>query len=101
MQEIGIDISDQQTNVVDDLVCQGRQFDYVITVCDAASGQRCPIFPGTAKRLHWSFDDPSALTGAYKEQAEEIGRIREQIRKKNHFFSSRMKNFVHKIRACL
>lgn len=86
MQEVGIDISKQKTTLVEELIRQGRQFDYVITVCDVANGQRCPIFPGTAKRLHWSFDDPSALLGGYKEQIQEICRIREEIRKKIYFF---------------
>src|SRR2546423_426951 len=31
------------------------RFDYVITVCDNAAG-RCPIFPGDAERIHWSFE---------------------------------------------
>ncbi|MCI5128023.1 MAG: arsenate reductase ArsC [Candidatus Electrothrix sp. AW3_4] len=86
MQEVGIDISEQKTTLVDELIRQGRQFDYVITVCDAANGQRCPVFPGTAKRLHWSFDDPAALPGKYTEQMQEICRIREEIYKKIIFF---------------
>ncbi|WYD81151.1 MAG: arsenate reductase ArsC [Candidatus Electrothrix gigas] len=86
MQEVGIDISEQKTTLVDELIRQGRQFDYVITVCDAANGQRCPVFPGTAKRLHWSFDDPAALPGKYTDQMQEICRIREEIYKKIIFF---------------
>ncbi|MCI5217874.1 MAG: arsenate reductase ArsC [Candidatus Electrothrix sp. LOE2] len=86
MREIGIDISRQKTDLVDDLINQGRQFDYVITVCDAANGQRCPVFPGQAERLHWSFDDPAALSGCNEEKREKIRRIREQIRQKISFF---------------
>jgi len=81
-----IDISQQKTDLVDDLIDQGRQFDYVITVCDVASGQRCPVFSGKVEKVHWSFDDPAALTGGYKEQVKEVGRIREEIRKKVYFF---------------
>lgn len=86
MQEAGIDISRQQTACPDDLIRQGRRFDYVITVCDAANGQRCPVFPGQAERLHWSFDDPAALSGCDEEKREKIRRIREQIRQKISFF---------------
>jgi arsenate reductase len=86
MREIGIDISRHKTDLVDDLINQGRQFDYVITVCDAANGQRCPVFPGQAERLHWSFDDPAALSGCDEEKREKIRRIREQIRQKISFF---------------
>lgn len=43
-----------------------RQFDLVITVCDAAS-QACPIFLGKHKKLHWSTPDPAAAKGNEKE----------------------------------
>ncbi len=59
MKEVGIDISKNKTKSVFDILKQGKKYDYVITVCDAASGERCPIFPGDKKQLHWSFEDPS------------------------------------------
>src|SRR3989338_4383202 len=55
MEEIGIDISRNRSKHVKEFL--GQRFDYVITVCDKAS-ETCPTFPGTAKRLHWSFPDP-------------------------------------------
>ncbi len=60
MREIGIDISQKQTQSVFDVFKSGELFSYVITVCDETSAERCPIFPGVAKRLHWSFADPAA-----------------------------------------
>ncbi|WP_417910511.1 arsenate reductase ArsC [Candidatus Electronema sp. PJ] len=86
MQEIGIDISGNAVTNVFDLLRQGKTFDYVITVCDDASGERCPLFPGQAERLHWPCDDPAKLTGSHAEQLERIRQIREQLRQRVAWF---------------
>lgn len=80
MQEVGIDISQNQTHAVMDYVKSGDLFSYVITVCDETSAERCPIFPGVTKRLHWSFPDPSALQGSEQEKLVEIRKIRDTIK---------------------
>jgi len=74
MQEVGIDISGNRTKSVSEMLESGRRFDYVITVCDETSAERCPYFPGPTARLHWGFPDPSALQGS---QAEKLARTRE------------------------
>lgn len=80
MRETGIDISANQTKSVFDVYNQGALFNYVVTVCDEASAERCPVFPGAAKRLHWGFADPSVLMGSPEEKLEAVRRIRNEIR---------------------
>ena len=61
MGELGIDISGQRSKSVDEFA--GRNFDYVLTVCDNAR-ESCPIFPSTTKTIHQSFTDPAAVAGS-------------------------------------
>ena len=80
MEEMGIDISHNSTRSAFDLYKQGRMFKYVITVCDEANAERCPIFPSVTKTYHWSFADPSALKGSHEEKLRETIAIRDQIK---------------------
>lgn len=82
MQEIGIDISRNRTKSAVDFLRQGKRYHYVITVCDEASAERCPIFPGVVQRLHWGLEDPSTLQGAKEEKLASIREIRDSIKAK-------------------
>jgi arsenate reductase (thioredoxin) len=79
MKQIGIDISNNKMQSVFDLFRKGRLFNAVITVCDEASAESCPIFPGRVKRLAWSFADPSTFTGTKDEILEKTSLVRDQI----------------------
>jgi len=77
MREIGIDISDHRSKSVDEF--GGQQFDYIITVCDNAK-ENCPVFPGQAKRIHQSFEDPPPETvGDYESRLKIFRRVRGEI----------------------
>jgi len=79
MSEVGIDISKNQTKDVFEFYKNGRLFNYVVTVCDAANSERCPIFPSVIKTLHWSFEDPSSFTGTEDEKLEKTRLVRNEI----------------------
>ncbi len=76
MREIGIDISKQTSKDVVSLL--GQHIPYVVTVCDNAK-ERCPIFPGTWKFLHWSLRDPAAASGTRDGKLAEFRRIRDEL----------------------
>lgn len=82
MRDRGIDISGNSTKSVFDLFKSGTLFEYVITVCDEASAERCPIFPGVTKRVHWSFPDPSAIQAPPAEKLTLTKDIRDVIERK-------------------
>jgi len=81
MQEAGVDISGHRSKTLDDLA--EREFHCVVTVCDHAR-ETCPVFPGKVKKIHRSFDDPSALAKNAKTGEEALGhyrRVRDGIRR--------------------
>jgi arsenate reductase len=80
MQEIGIDISRNQTKAVSDMYNSGKSFACVITVCDETSAERCPVYPGVTTRLHWSFPDPSAVQASHEEKLARTREIRDTIK---------------------
>lgn len=84
MRELGIDISSHRSKHVDQF--QGRQFDYVLTVCDNAK-ESCPFFPGTVP-LHHAFEDPAAFTGSELDRLALFRQVRDQIRKYLQTFPS-------------
>jgi arsenate reductase len=77
MAELRIDIGHHTSKQYDDVM--HLPWDYVITVCDDAR-ERCPIVPGSAGRLHWSFKDPSRATGDETQRLGEFRGVRDQIR---------------------
>ena len=80
MKEIGIDISNNATKSVFDFIKQGKQYDYVVTVCDASESGKCPVFPSQAKKLHWSFDDPSGFEETREEKLVKTRSVRDKIK---------------------
>jgi len=76
MAERGIDLGGHTSKVYDGLMQE--RWDYLVTVCDDAN-ERCPFVPGSVKRLHWSFEDPSRARGTEQERLRVFRRVRDQI----------------------
>ena len=85
MAEIGIDISAHRSKSLDEF--RNTSFDYVITVCDNAN-ETCPVFPGPAQRIHWSFDDPAEAVGSDEQQLAMFRRVRDEIADRLRAFAS-------------
>ncbi len=86
MAEIGIDISKNTSNHVDEYIAV--DFDYVFTVCDNAK-EICPIYPKAKQMIHKSFMDPANARGTEKEQLKVYIQVRDQI---SDYFKAFAKN---------
>jgi len=62
------------------------KMDFVITVCDSAAGEICPIWPGQPITAHWSFPDPAAFQGREVEQRAYFLEVFRQIRNRLDIF---------------
>ncbi|MBI2816023.1 MAG: arsenate reductase ArsC [Acidobacteria bacterium] len=89
MREIGIDISKQRSKSLESLA--GREFDYVISVCDQAR-QSCPTYCGTGRTLHWSIPDPASFNGDVQETMLVFRNVRDGLDK-------RIREFVTEIQS--
>lgn len=82
MKEVGIDISQHVVQRVFTLFQEGRMFAYVITICDEATAERCPIFAGVTRQIHWDLPDPASMEGTYQEKLQATREIRDVLRHK-------------------
>jgi len=76
MQEIGIDLSRQQSKTTDRFA--GEKFDLFITLCDRAN-ENCPLTFEGQRRLHVGFADPAEKTGTEEERLAEFRIVRDAI----------------------
>ena len=89
MQEIGLDISRQKSKNISEIPI--GEIDIVITLCGDAA-ERCPVFPGKVKRIHWELEDPDKAQGSKEEIIKIFQKVRDKI--KSHIKNEKWFNFV-------
>ena len=77
LAEIGIDISDNRSKSVNELVHD--EIDFVLTVCDNAK-ENCPYFPAKTNLIHQSFQDPAGVRGSEEVRLNAFRIIRDEIK---------------------
>ena len=77
MQEVGIDISHQKSKNISEIPLD--KINIIITLC-GDTAERCPIFPGKVKRIHWALKDPAKARGSEEEIAKVFRKVRDKIK---------------------
>ncbi|MGW8427928.1 arsenate reductase (thioredoxin) [Peribacillus simplex] len=76
MNEVGLDISEQTSDIIDPDILNNA--DFVVTLCGDAA-DKCPMTPPHVKREHWGFDDPAKAEGTDEEKWATFQRVRDEI----------------------
>jgi arsenate reductase len=77
LEEIGVDSSQHVSKPLSTYL-GNTHFSYLITVCSNAE-ERCPMFPGMGRRMHWPFEDPAAFEGSDEAKTAKFREIRNLI----------------------
>jgi arsenate reductase len=64
------------------------QMDFIITVCDNAAGEVCPIWPGQPISAHWGFEDPAAAQGSDDDKRRVFEKVFRQISARINIFAN-------------
>lgn len=76
MDEVGIDISAQTSDIIDPEILNNA--DFVVTLCGDAA-DKCPMTPPHVKRDHWGFTDPAKAEGSEEEKWQVFQNVRDEI----------------------
>ena len=80
LQEAGISIDGLRSQSWDEF--EAFEPDLVVTVCDSAAGESCPLWFGKSLKVHWGLADPSKLQGSEAQIADAFRATIEQIKQR-------------------
>lgn len=80
--------------------------DLILTVCDSAAAEACPVWPGAPLSTHWGVEDPAAFAGPTQEQRSIFQRVYSELERRiellvslplEHLDRTRLKDRLHEI----
>jgi arsenate reductase len=81
IRALGVPVEDLRSKSWDEFARpDAPQMDFIVTVCDNAAGEVCPLWPGQPVTAHWGFPDPAAVEGGDDEKRAAFAQTLRQIR---------------------
>ena len=89
VRELGYPVDNLRSKSWDEFAAPGApELDFVVTVCDKAAGEMCPLWPGQPVTAHWGFPDPAAVEGTDDEKRAFFAQTLRQMRNRVQLFLS-------------
>ena len=89
VRALGYPVDELRSKSWDEFARPGApQMDFVVTVCDNAAGETCPLWPGQPVTAHWGFPDPAAVEGSDEQKRAAFRQTLRQIRHRVQLFLS-------------
>jgi arsenate reductase len=89
VRALGYPVDDLRSKSWDEFAQPGApEMDFIVTVCDNAAGEVCPLWPGQPVTAHWGFPDPAAVVGTEDEKRAAFAQTLRQIRNRVQLFLS-------------
>ena len=86
---LGYPVENLRSKSWDEFAAPGApELDFVVTVCDKAAGEMCPLWPGQPITAHWGFPDPAAVEGTDAEKRAAFAHTLRQMRNRVQLFVS-------------